>query len=97
LLFAAAPSQADLFQPFNLETLADLDSVVESKYAGLTNQAFVFPPRTMIGTNACFSRIFMWGGWFTFSPQGSVSEVTNHVVPSSHFGFPVWRLRVVAN
>jgi hypothetical protein len=89
------PAAAEGFVPDNLVTLEDLDGIVAGEYASLTNFAFIYPPRTVIGTNDCFSRIELWGGWHTFSPAGGVADVTNHVTPTLHYGIPVWKLAVV--
>lgn len=94
LLMAAAAS-ASGYQPRNLATCGDLDGVVAHQYASLTNFAFIYPPRTAIGTNDFFSHIDLWGRWYTFSPEGGVAGVTNYLQPTLHFGVPIWKLSVV--
>ncbi len=83
------------FQPVNLVTLEDLDGIVASEYASLTNFAFIYPPRTEFGTNVCFSHIELWGGWYTFSTEGGIAGVTNYLQPTLHYGIPLWKLAVV--
>ena len=86
---------ADGFVPDNLVTLNDLDGIVANEYASLTDSAFIYPPRTVVGTNSCLSHIELWGGWHTFSPEGGVAGVTNHLQPTLRYGIPVWKLAVV--
>ena len=81
------------FQPPNLETCDDLDGLVANQYSGLTNWAFIYPPRTS-GTNACFSHIYSSCGLFTFSPDGDLAEVTNLFAPILHYGIPEWHIGV---
>lgn len=88
------PAAADPFVPDNLDTMGDLDGVVEAKYASLTNCAFIFPPRTVIGTNVCFERVGLFGGWYTFSQGGSLADVTNLFAATPHYGVPIWRVGV---
>jgi len=86
---------ADWFIPDNLVTLEDLDGIVAGEYASLTNFAFIYPPRTVVGTNDCFSHFELWGGWYTFSPEGGIAGVTNYLQPTLHYGIPMWKLAVV--
>jgi hypothetical protein len=76
-------------------SLDDIDGIVAEEYASLTNFAFIYPPRTMVGTNDCFSHIELWGGWYTFSPEGGVAGVTNYIQPTLHYGIPMWKLAVI--
>jgi len=94
-VFVPASAHADWYQPVNLTSLDDLDGVVAEEYASLTNFAFIYPPRTELGTNVCFSHIELWGGWYTFSPEGGVAGVTNYIQPSLHYGIPMWKLAVI--
>lgn len=89
------PAAADWFISNNFVTQADLDGAVVEEYANLTNFAFIYPPRTQVGTNDCFSRIELWSGWYTFSPEGDVAWVTNYMQPTLHYGIPLWKLTVV--
>ena len=89
------PSNADPFRPENLVSMRNLDGVVAEKYAGLTNWAFIYPPRTTIGTNVCFSQISLGCGWYTFSPEGDIAGATNRFQPTLYFGVPVWRFEAV--
>jgi len=88
-------ARSELNRSPDLETWGDLDGIVAEEYAGLTNFAFIYPPRTECGTNGCFSHIELWGGWHTFSPEGGVAEVTNHLQPALRYGIPIWRLTVI--
>ena len=94
-VFVPASAHADWYQPVNLESLDDLDGVVAEEYASLTNFAFIYPPRTVAGTNSCFSHFELWGGWYTFSPEGEVAGVTNYLQPTLHYGVPMWKLAVI--
>lgn len=89
------PAAADWFIPNNFVTQADIDGAVAEEYANLTNFAFIYPPRAQVGTNDCFSHIELWGGWYTFSPEGGVAWVTNYIQPTLHYGIPLWKLTVV--
>jgi len=48
------PAAADWFIPNNFVTQEDLDGAVAEEYGNLTNFAFIYPPRTVIGTNDFF-------------------------------------------
>lgn len=85
---------ADLYQPPDIETWEDLDGRVAGKYADLTNFVFIYPPRTVSGTNACFSHVELWGGWHTFPPESGLASITNSLQPAFHYGVPVWKMAV---
>ena len=89
------PAAADWFVPDNLATPEDLDGIVAEEYASLTNFAFIYPPRTQVGTNDCFSHIELWGGWYTFSPESDIAGVTNYLQPTLRYGIPLWKVAVV--
>ncbi len=83
-----------LCPPPNIETWEHLDGMVAEEYASLTNIAFIYPPRMVSGTNVWLSHIELWGGWRTFSPEGTLASITNTLQPTLRHGVPVWKMAV---
>ncbi|NLF99542.1 MAG: hypothetical protein GX565_05255 [Lentisphaerae bacterium] len=89
------PAQAGVMRPPpNIDTWGNLDGMVAEAYAGLTHFAFIYPPRTVSEINDWFSRVELWGGWRTFSPECGLASITNCLQPTFHYGVPVWKMAV---
>lgn len=71
----------------NVATWDDVDAVVASGYSALTNEAMVFPPGNL--------RFGFSEGYFTFTPGGEVSGVTNSLVATTNYGVTVWHLSML--
>jgi len=82
-----ASAKAGMFQPVNLATWGELDSLVAEQFAETTNFAFIYPP--------VLCRFSLPGGTFTFSPDSELAGLTNGVTPTLHFGVPVWQVSIV--
>jgi len=73
--------------PPNLTAWSDLDAAVASAYAGLTNEAVIYPPGPY--------QFSVDQGYFTFTDNGEAAVLTNFCTCSTQFNVPVWQMTVV--